>query len=68
MERLRITNAAECLKRHDWAHRWGQILDTLGLERTAALESRLDRMASLAEAGERSIKGGATSRGRAVVG
>jgi hypothetical protein len=68
MERLRITNAAECLKRHDWAHRWGQILDTLGLERTAALESRLDRMASLAEAGERSIKGGATSRGRAAVG
>lgn len=68
MERARVNNAAQCLKRHDWAHRWAQILDTLGLERTAQLESRLDRMASIAEAAERSIGGGAGRRNQMAIG
>lgn len=62
MTRARINNAAQCLKRHDWAHRWSQVLDTLGLERTANLESRLDRMASIAAAAEKSTDK-ATARG-----
>jgi hypothetical protein len=68
MERARISNAAQCLKRHDWAHRWAQILDTLGLERTAKLESRLDKMASIAENAERAIGGAARQRSQMAIG
>jgi hypothetical protein len=39
---------SQCLRRHDWAHRWDQILQTLGLPRTEDLQRRLDWMDSLA--------------------
>ena len=31
-ERIRRTNAVNCLGRHDWLHRWKQILEVVGLE------------------------------------
>jgi hypothetical protein len=46
--RIRTTNMSQCLRRHDWAHRWDQILQTLGLPRTEDLQRRLDWMASVA--------------------
>jgi hypothetical protein len=42
-------NAAECLRRHDWSHRWGEILDRLGMERTPLLDDRIARLRQLAE-------------------
>lgn len=48
MARIRTTNVAQSLRRHDWAHRWDQILHVLGLERSPLLESRLDELDSLA--------------------
>lgn len=47
LERARRTAIAQSLRRHDWAHRWREVLDAVGLaprpqlaERLAALESR----------------------------
>ncbi|PZU60528.1 MAG: glycosyltransferase family 1 protein [Sphingobium sp.] len=66
--RARIAGVANCLRRHDWGHRWGQILDTLGLERPLALQDRLEMLASLADMAERSIEGGALARGQRAAG
>lgn len=41
-------NAIECLRRHDWAHRWDAILGVLGLERSALLTARLGSLDALA--------------------
>ncbi|CAN5254546.1 glycosyltransferase [soil metagenome] len=59
IDHIRLTNVVQSLRRHDWAHRWGQILDTLGLERPAGLETRLEALASLADAAEKA--GGPTA-------
>ncbi|MCW3796559.1 glycosyltransferase [Sphingomonas sp. BN140010] len=42
-------NVAECLRRHDWSHRWAAILDELGLPHTPALHERFEAMRRLAE-------------------
>lgn len=47
LARIRTTNMSQCLRRHDWAHRWDQILQTLGLQRSEDLQRRLDWLASL---------------------
>lgn len=44
---IRTTNMSRCLRRHDWAHRWDQILQTMGLTRSDGLQRRLDWLASL---------------------
>ena len=44
-----LSNATQCLRRHDWGHRWAQILDRLGLDAPSELDSRLARMRSLAD-------------------
>ena len=41
---IRRANVTNCLRRHDWAHRWRTVLDTLGL---APTQAHLDRIAEL---------------------
>ncbi len=48
MERVSRRNMAHALRRHDWAHRWAQVLDTVGLPPTQRLQdylAQLDRRA-----------------------
>jgi hypothetical protein len=42
-------NAVEALLRHDWAYRWKQILDIVGLKPAPQLEIRENRLKQLAE-------------------
>ncbi|MCE6960741.1 glycosyltransferase [Cereibacter sphaeroides] len=53
VERIRRANVTNSLRRHDWAHRWKRVLDTLGLPATPAHEQRLQRLAALAAQVER---------------
>lgn len=46
--RARHANVTQCLRRHDWAHRWSQVLSTLGLPRTTAHANRLTTLSDLA--------------------
>lgn len=39
--RISRANRTQSLRRHDWAHRWAEVLSTLGLPRAAPLEARL---------------------------
>lgn len=50
---MRSTNVIGCLRRHDWAHRWADILAVLGLEPSPRLNRRvseLERIATLLSA------------------
>lgn len=42
-------NVNECLRRHDWSHRWETILRHLGMEPTAALGERTARLEAQAQ-------------------
>jgi hypothetical protein len=53
IDHIRLTNVVQSLRRHDWAHRWGQMLDAIGLERPATLAQRLEVLAERADAGEK---------------
>lgn len=44
LERIRYQNVVHSLRRHDFAHRWRQILETVGLEPRPQLGSRLARL------------------------
>lgn len=48
-DRIRRTNVAQALKRHDWAYRWETILNTVGLQPLPELLERKKRLESLAE-------------------
>ena len=48
MERIRRDNIAQSLRRHDWAHRWAEMLTVLGLPLTEAHRTRLARLNLLA--------------------
>jgi hypothetical protein len=48
MEQIRSNNMIQSLRRHDWAHRWLQVLDVLGLEHPPMLAHRINRLNSLA--------------------
>ena len=48
LQRSSIMNVTQSLRRHDWAHRWDEILKTLGLQRSSLLQERLDKLDSLA--------------------
>lgn len=50
VERVRRHNIVESLRRHDWVHRWGQVLDKAGLPHTPAMHERVARLESLATA------------------
>ncbi len=47
--RIRRDNIAHSLRKHDWAHRWQQILGWLDLPTTVRLEQRLGRLELLAD-------------------
>lgn len=42
-------NAAEALRRHDWSHRWQELLKTCGLEIPAGLTRRSEHLAALSD-------------------
>ncbi|MBZ4689035.1 MAG: hypothetical protein JG765_286 [Cereibacter sp.] len=46
--RIRRDNVANSLRKHDWAHRWKRVVDTLGLAPTLNHELRLQRLALMA--------------------
>ncbi len=47
--RARRNNVLGMLEKHDWAHRWRRVLDTLGLELPAGLGARLETLAERAD-------------------
>jgi Glycosyl transferases group 1 len=48
--RIRRTNMAQALKRHDWVYRWESILKMVGLKSTPELLQRKNHLSELAEA------------------
>ena len=65
--RIRTQNVLASLRRHDWAHRWAEVLDVLGEPLTVAHRARLARLDLLAaqidvqpsrRAGLQSVQGG----------
>jgi hypothetical protein len=53
MAQLRLTNAVQSLRRHDYAHRWADMLQFAGLEPSPKVQARVDRLNAIADAGER---------------
>lgn len=49
-ERVRRTNALQCLLRHDWVYRWEHILSTIGMSPLPQLSNRKSRLADIAAA------------------
>ena len=49
MNAISRRNAIEALKRHDWLHRWKQILQIAGMEPTQKQHEREDRLNTLAD-------------------
>lgn len=54
LERIRRDNLVNCLRRHDFAHRWTRVLEALALPRHPALDERLRRLEELARSLEES--------------
>lgn len=50
LARIRLTNAAQCLLNHDWAHRWEQVLSTMGLQPRQQLTNRKAQLRAIASA------------------
>lgn len=46
---IRRRNVLHCLQRHDWVHRWEQVLATMGLSATPALARRRRTLQALVE-------------------
>lgn len=46
---MRCRNSSQALLRHDWVHRWKRIYEVAGIEPSAAMMSREQRLADLAE-------------------
>lgn len=57
LERARRAGVVGVLRRHDWAHRWSDLLGSVGLPPAAGLRARLERLAE-AEAEERAAARG----------
>jgi hypothetical protein len=49
LERIRQTNAVQCLLRHDWAYRWERILVSLGMQPRSQLHQRRAELARIAK-------------------
>lgn len=72
----RLAGITGSLRRHDWAHRWQEVLATVGLEPRPALGARLAQLADRASAHEAAdgsapgaqANGAATSTGRVRAG
>ena len=50
LDRISIANAAQCLRRHDWIHRWIDVFDLAGLRPTQGMRDRASRLSDLADA------------------
>lgn len=50
IHKIRRNNVVTSLLRHDWAHRWKEILDIAGMKPRPALEAREKRLKELAKA------------------
>ena len=48
LARARLNNDLATLRRHDWAYRWGQVLDAVGLPETPRMQERRERLEALA--------------------
>ena len=44
VDRIRKNNIYQCLMYRDWAYRWRQILESVGLEATLGLQEREQRL------------------------
>jgi hypothetical protein len=44
LDRARAASATTFLRRHDWAHRWREVLTLVGLPEPPALSERLHRL------------------------
>jgi hypothetical protein len=52
LDRIRRENVTNSLRRHDWVHRWQQVLDAVGLPTSETIEARkrdLDHLAARVE-------------------
>jgi hypothetical protein len=49
LERIRRTNAVQCLLRHDWAYRWERILQSVGMQPRSQLHQRRAELARIAD-------------------
>jgi glycosyl transferase family 1 len=52
LDRIRRDNVTNSLRRHDWVHRWQQVLDAVGLPTSESIETRkreLERLAAHVE-------------------
>jgi hypothetical protein len=50
LQRASNTNAIQSLLRHDWSHRWTQVLATLGMSASERLKERTRTLENMAEA------------------
>ncbi len=48
LARARVNNVTHSLRRHDWVHRWGRVLDAAGMPHTEAMRERMRLLESLA--------------------
>lgn len=48
LARIRRDAVAHSLRTHDWVHRWGRVLDTVGLAHTPAMRARTSALDTLA--------------------
>ena len=55
LARARAHNVVNSLRRHDWVHRWAQVLDAAGLPHTEAMTERMARLEDLAAMAEAAI-------------
>jgi hypothetical protein len=59
--RARRNNVINSLRRHDWVHRWAQVLNTVGLAPARGMPARLSRLEGLAQVAEEGELAGAVS-------
>jgi len=52
MDRVRRTNAIQCLLRHDWVYRWEHILSAVGMKPRPQLHGRKSQLNNLAAAAQ----------------
>lgn len=49
LARARTANAVNSLRRHDWVHRWAQVLDAVKLPHTPAMAQRVQQLNAIAD-------------------
>jgi hypothetical protein len=52
--RIRSANVVNALRRHDWLHRYEEMLSTVGLDRTPAMAERREQLETRADRADRS--------------